>query len=179
MNADMVAGNAGNAGNEHVKPVRLLSKDSFFKKGFEYLVKDLKGHHLNSIIILDDGVRFLYFIDITEHQEHKSNYNEKEIFLECLKHCVNRNLPPDELIYLLNRFLNGRYNHVSLSFNQRRVLRCLIYGLPQEVAMKTFGVKYKNWHNCKDSGLKRLGIKNTLCYLRAAHEWNYYSLKFD
>jgi len=166
-------------GKEHFKPVKLLSKDSFYKNGFEHTVKDLQGCYSNSMFVLDDGVRFLYFFDVTKYQNIRADFNDKEMFVESLKACVNRNLPPEELIYILKQFLKGRYYNVKLSFNQRRVLRSLVYGASTEVAIRTLGVRYKTWHNYKDAALKKLGIKNTLCYLRAANEWSSHSLTFD
>ncbi|MCU6172052.1 hypothetical protein [Enterobacter bugandensis] len=153
--------------------IHLLTDDIYFRIGFEKLVKTSDINTTHTLSILDDGVQFLYFIDTTCRSGRIPPSDESvDFFLERVKLVVPKNIHPEKLLQTIKSYCRGVYRSVHLTAGERRILSEMTSGRLSAISRAKIGVNYKAWHNFKASGFRRLGIKNTVTYMRAIHAWN-------
>ncbi|HEY4429417.1 MAG TPA: hypothetical protein VGN87_00120 [Paenibacillus sp.] len=153
--------------------IHLLTDDIYFRIGFEKLVITSDINTTHTLSILDDGVQFLYFIDTTCRSGRiPPPYESVDFFLERVKLAVPKNTHPEKLLLTIKSYCRGAYRHVHLTAGERRILSEVPSGTSSTISRAKMGVNYKTWHNFKASGFRRLGIKNTVTYMRAIHAWN-------
>lgn len=153
--------------------IHLLTDDIYFRIGFEkhVITSDINTTH--NLSILDDGVQFLYFIDTTCRSGRIPPPDESvDFFLERVKLAIPKNSHPEKLLQTIKSYCRGAYRHVHLTAGERRILSEMTSGRLSTISRAKMGVNYKTWHNFKASGFRRLGIKNTVTYMRAIHAWN-------
>lgn len=153
--------------------IHLLTDDIYFRIGFENLVLTSDINTTHTLSILDDGVQFLYFIDTTFRSGRTPPPHESvDFFLERVKLVLPKNTHPEKLLQTIKSYCRGVYRHVHLTAGERRILSEMTSGSLSTISRAKMGVNYKTWHNFKASGFRRLGIKNTVTYMRAIHAWN-------
>lgn len=153
--------------------IHLLTDDIYFRIGFERLIRNSDINTSHTLSILDDGVQFLYFIDTAFRSGRTPPPDESvDFFLERVKVVVPKNIRPEKLVLIIKSYCRGVYRHVHLTAGERRILREMTSGTSSALSRAKMGVNYKSWHNFKASGFRRLGIKNTVTYMRAIHAWN-------
>lgn len=156
-----------------MRAIHLLTDDIYFRVGFEGLVRARDINIINTLSILDDGNQFLYFIDTTCRSGRVPPPDESvDFFLERVRLVVPKNIHPEKLKQTIKSYCRGVYRHVHLSAGERRVLREIASGRLSTISRAKMGINYKNWHNFKASGFRRIGIKNNITYMRAIHAWN-------
>lgn len=152
--------------------IHLLTDDTYFRVGFETLVRTSDINTTHALSVLDDGVQFLYFIDTTCRSGRIPPSDESvDFFLERVKLVVPKNIHPEKLLQTIKSYCRGVYRHIHLTAGERRILKEMTRGKSSSISRAKMGVNYKTWHNFKASGFRRLGIKNNVTYMRAIHVW--------
>jgi len=150
----------------------LITDDIFFQWGFEQLYRDNDYLSHFPLLIMDDGISNLYFLDARPNSGgHSLTGDAVALFLDRLKIVVPRNTDIERLRSLLQKFQRGAFWHISVSTGQKRVLLDTGRGMSEEMSRCKMGVDYKTWFNFKNAAFSRLGIKNNATYLKAISVW--------
>lgn len=154
--------------------IHLLTDDNYFRAGFDMLVKEIDCNDTHSVsIIMDDGVQFLYFIDVGFGSGRGCPASEStDFFLERVRLVVPKNTHSEKLSQIIKSYCRGAYRHVVLTPGERRVLLELARGITPNVSRAKLNVNYKTWHNFKTAGFKRIGIKNNVTFMRIINLWH-------
>ena len=152
--------------------INLLTNDSYFRSGFEILVDGISSNITRPVLIMDDGVEFLYFIDADYRGGRIPPMSEfVDFFIERVKLVVPKNTSYEKLLHIIKTYCGGAYLHISLTPRERYVLRKMAHRISSNISPARMGMNYKTWHSFKNSAFRRLGIKNTVTFMRAIHAW--------
>ncbi|XUM27965.1 hypothetical protein ACQ86C_06715 [Enterobacter asburiae] len=153
--------------------ITLLTNDNYYHLGFESLTRKKHRSGKTDLVIMDDGVQFLYFLSIKERdKEFPIIKASAGYFITRLKMTIPRNTTPDYLKYVIHEFLSGRYHARRLTPAAYRVLLDIASGVPSNISRAKLQLKYKSWYNLKGNAFVKLGIKNTVVFMRAIHVWH-------
>lgn len=152
----------------------LLTNDSYYRLGFESLFKTKHRQGDENLLIMDDGIQFLYFLSMKESKTGLTlNVNiPAGEFISRLKLAVPRNTTPGHLRHVIRSFHSGRYQHRRLTPAAYRVLLDIATGVPGNISRAKLQLKHKCWYNLKGNAFVKLGIKNTVVFMRAIHVWH-------
>ncbi|HGA3108490.1 TPA: hypothetical protein ACIR5Y_003980 [Enterobacter hormaechei] len=157
-------------------PVVYVGQDYFYRQGLDSLVKSISLPLHPPLAIMDDGVQYLYFIELSVSPSINEHTKEPISFLlDNLKGVIPKTASFEQIRNEIIRFKNGRYRHVQLTHGQMRVLNQIARGVPPKLAMIKLDLNYKSWHNFKDAAFNRIGIKNTITFIRAVHIYKEFS----
>lgn len=155
-----------------MKAMILLTKDIYLRLGFESITGEVCNTQDPSIAIMDDGVRFLYFLDMSSLRGKFPPAREgTDFFLKRLRLVIPRDMQRDEISNFIHLFQQDKFQINCLSQRERLVLLDMSQGKSPKVLNTNTGMAYKTWHNFKATGFKRLGIKNNITFINAIHSW--------
>ncbi|UVZ93283.1 hypothetical protein [Enterobacter hormaechei] len=154
-------------------PVVYVGQDLYFRQGLDALVKTLSLPLHPPLAIMDDGVQYIYFIELSVSLSINEKPSESISFLlENLKGVMAKSSPFEHIRNEIVRFKKGRYRHVQFTSGQMRVMNQIARGIPPRIAMAKLDLNYKSWHNFKDAAYNRVGIRNTNSFIRAVNIYN-------
>lgn len=157
-------------------PVVYIGQDLLYRYGLEHLVKTLTLPLHPPLAIMDDGVQYLYFIELPVYPLIDARESESISFLlKNLKSVIPKRSPLDQVRKEIIRFKNGRYRHLQFTHGQMRVMNLIARGIPPRIAMLNLNINYKSWHNFKEAAFNRIGIRNTNSFIRAVHVYKEFS----
>lgn len=153
----------------------LLTDDAYYRLGLERLLhKTLCTAGMNGLIIMDDGVRSLYFLSPHRLEGQArvppavAPVNE---FISQLKLVAPRNIRPAKLIQIVTSLRRCSSYRRVLTPTYHRVLLDIACGVPSNISRRRMRLGYKTWHNQKGNAFYKLGIRSTISFMRAVHVW--------
>ncbi|UVZ93282.1 hypothetical protein [Enterobacter hormaechei] len=153
--------------------IHILTSDNYFRLGLKYLLGDCKDFQNISFAILDDGVQYLYLIDTTLSSDMNLTFSKSiDYFLENVRLVMPKYVTPRKLNITLKIYVKGELHNSSLTENERIVLKDIACGIPSLISQRKFSMDYRQWHRYKSRAFKRIGISNTVSYMRVIHTWN-------
>jgi DNA-binding CsgD family transcriptional regulator len=156
-----------------MQDIILLTNDNYYRLGFESLIRKIHSSGKTDLVIMDDGVQFLYFLSMKERDKILPVTTvSAEYFITLLKMTIPRNTTPDHLKFVIHAFRSGRYHRRRLTPAAYRVLLDIASGVPCNISRVKLQLKHKPWYNLKGNAFVKLGIKNTVVFMRAIHVWH-------
>jgi DNA-binding CsgD family transcriptional regulator len=141
--------------------------------GFASLFTEKVKHENPYLALIDDGFRFLYVLTIEKsHPEDSYPYNDPVYyFLNHLTMIIPRRSTSINIRDVWSDTDHGINKKNRLSRAEMAVVMDLARGISPGISQSRRRLTYKAWYNHKNSGFRRLGIKNTLSLVRAADVW--------
>ncbi|HHA1482203.1 TPA: hypothetical protein ACOEEX_004008 [Enterobacter hormaechei subsp. xiangfangensis] len=141
--------------------------------GFASLFTEKVKHENTYLALIDDGFRFLYVLALEKYHPLDSYpYNDPVYyFLNHLTQIIPRRSTSKYIQNIWSDIHHGINKKIHLSPAEMAVVMDLARGISPCTSQKRRKLTYKSWYNHKNSGFRRLGIKNTLSLVRAADVW--------
>lgn len=136
------------------------------------------NHHY-SYFVVDDGIGYLYFLDIESTDSQIFNSIDSVAFvLKRIRLVVPLRTPLKKLEAIVKSYGKGLYKHISLTATESHVLKEITTGVPSRILIAKMKMSYKTWHNYKGAGLRRVGIRNMVTFMRFIHIWKLIGLSY-
>ncbi|MCU6172428.1 hypothetical protein [Enterobacter bugandensis] len=150
-----------------------ITDDKYFRAGFESLIASRGGLQNASLCLMDDGARYLYFLDAVHGCSglYPVMCGPIYYFVNHIRTILPRETSPERLIRIISDIHQGAYPVIRLTPAQMSVIMDVASKVKPGISQARSGMNMKTWNNFKYAGLRRLGIKNTLSLVRAADVW--------
>lgn len=154
--------------------ITLITNDLFYRLGIEPFQSfsfgvDAKDKH---IVIVDDGINCIYFVDVTNIVEDAYFLADPMVFLlRNILFITSRKSHPDYISNVLKKIIPPFYLPPRLSNYETTVLIDLAANVPKTISIKKREIKYKSWHNFKLAAFNKLGIKNNAMFAILFNSW--------